>query len=118
MAKPPRKAKRGLPPPQSRLWRRAKKYVWWTVTLGVLAAILYGLSQTAGVAYSERDIRVVDFSFLDDSQKRTALQAANRARCPCGCGMTLAQCVSTDSTCPLREENVGKIRVMAQEAAN
>ena len=50
------------------------------------------------------------------SEKRTALEAANSARCTCGCGMTLAQCVSTDSTCPVREGNIGRIRTMVQQA--
>ncbi len=44
----------------------------------------------------------IDFSGLDAKQKRGALEAANAARCNCGCGMTLAQCVATDSTCPIR----------------
>src|SRR5262245_56908366 len=60
----------------------------------------YCISETAGVAYGEDDIRVVDFSVLTDGQKRTALREANGQRCTCGCGMTLAECVSTDSNCP------------------
>jgi hypothetical protein len=76
----------------------------------------YALQQNAGVPFDENDIRVVNFSALDETQKRNALREANRARCPCGCGMTLAQCVSIDSTCPLRETNIGKIRTMVAEA--
>ena len=57
----------------------------------------------------------MDFSDLSRSQKRAALRAANEARCPCGCGMNLAQCVSVDTTCPLRTENIDKIRVMVEE---
>ena len=45
-----------------------------------------------------------------------ALTAANTARCTCGCGMTLAQCVSTDMTCPLRESNIQSIRAMVRAA--
>ena len=41
-------------------------------------------------------------------QTRTALEAANRARCTCGCGLGLAECVVTDMTCPLREGNIGQ----------
>jgi hypothetical protein len=88
----------------------------WTVGLGIVALIVYGLSQSSGVAYSDKDIAVVDFSGLTSDEKRTALQEANRARCPCGCGMTLAQCVSTDSTCPIRDTNVQKIRTMVRAA--
>jgi hypothetical protein len=30
--------------------------------------------------------------------------------------MTLAQCVATDSTCPIRDSNVARIRTMVTEA--
>jgi hypothetical protein len=30
--------------------------------------------------------------------------------------MTLAQCVSTDSTCPVREGNIDRIRTMVRDA--
>ena len=44
-------------------------------------------------------------------------KAANLARCTCGCGMTLAQCVATDSTCPVREGNIERIKTMVKDAA-
>jgi hypothetical protein len=69
----------------------------------------------SGVAYTDAHIRVVDFSRLSSGEKRTALRAANRARCPCTCGMNLAQCVSTDATCPLREQNIQRIRTIVEE---
>lgn len=72
---------------------------------------------SSGVAYDDRAIGVVDFSGLSRTQKKEALQAANRSRCTCGCGMNTAQCVATDSTCPLREDNIKKIRTMVREAA-
>ena len=77
----------------------------------------YGLSQMSNIAYGDAEIEVVDFSGLDAKQKRGALEAANAARCNCGCGMTLAQCVATDSTCPIRQDNVDKIRKMVNDAA-
>ena len=83
---------------------------------GVLGLAIYGLSQMSGIAYTERDIKVVNFSSLDSKQKRTALEAANQARCSCGCGMTLAQCVATDSTCPLRDSNIVRIEAMVNQA--
>lgn len=88
---------------------------WLGVAAG-LVLLVWGISQTSGVAYTDRDIAVVSFSALTPSEKRSALQAANRERCPCGCGMTLAQCVSTDMTCPLRERNIQSIRTMVREA--
>jgi hypothetical protein len=71
----------------------------------------------SNIAYGEKEIGVVDFSVLDAKQKRSVLEEANAARCTCGCGMTLAQCVATDSTCPVREGNIGKIRGMVAQAA-
>jgi hypothetical protein len=89
--------------------------MWLGVAAGV-ALLVWGISRSAGVAYTDSDIAVVSFSALTSSERRSALQAANRARCPCGCGMTLAQCVSTDMTCPLRERNIQSIRTMVREA--
>ena len=88
----------------------------------MIAAVLvglagYGLSQMSNIAYGEAEIKVVDFSGLDATQKRGALEAANAARCTCGCGMTLAQCVATDSTCPVREDNIGRIRRIVDQTA-
>jgi hypothetical protein len=89
----------------------------WIVAAAVVGAIGYGVSQMSNIAYGEAEIKVVDFSGLDAKQKRGALEAANAARCACGCGMTLAQCVATDSTCPIRESNVERIKGMVNEAS-
>lgn len=97
--------------------RRSKKLLIWMVAIAGVAAVVYGISLTSGVAYDDADLVAVDFSELDRTEKRTALQAANRARCSCGCGMTLAQCVATDSTCPLRTGNISRIRTMVEQAA-
>lgn len=95
---------------------RRASLIRWTVGLALLALIIFGLSQMSNVAYDEDDIGVVSFADLSSNQKQTALEAANGARCPCGCGMTLAQCVATDSTCPLRQTNIDRIRGMVAEA--
>jgi hypothetical protein len=97
--------------------RRRPQWITWLVAAGVIGVAGYGLSELSGVAYNERAIRVVDFSSLSERQKRAALVAANNARCNCGCGMGLAQCVATDSTCPIREPNIEKIKTMVQDAA-
>lgn len=96
------------------LYLRALK---WIVALGVVALVVYAVSQTGGVAYGERELFVVNFSDLTSSGKRSALKAANLARCTCGCGMTLAQCVATDSTCPVREGNIERLKTMVKDAA-
>ena len=88
----------------------------WIVVAGAVALVVYGISQMSSIAYSDKDLGVVDFSNLDSKEKRAALEAANTARCTCGCGMTLAQCVATDSTCPLRVGNIDKIKGMVAQA--
>ena len=89
----------------------------WLIAAAVIGTIGYGLSQMSNIAYGDAEIKVIDFSGLDAKQKRGALEAANAARCNCGCGMTLAQCVATDSTCPIRETNVEKIKTLVNDAA-
>jgi hypothetical protein len=81
-----------------------------------IGLVVYVVSQMSGVAFTDQDIKVVDFSNLTSKGKRSALQAANEARCPCGCGLGLAQCVATDSTCPIREENIERIKKMVRSA--
>jgi hypothetical protein len=103
-------------PPRTPASRRPK-WVTWIVAAGAAGLVVYGLSQVSGVAYNEDAIRVVDFSSLTSRQKRAALQEANNARCTCGCGMGLAQCVATDSTCPIRDRNIDTIKSMVQRAA-
>jgi hypothetical protein len=93
------------------------KALKWTAVLAVVGLVGYAASQMDGVAYGERELGVVNFSDLSSTGKRSALKAANLARCTCGCGMTLAQCVATDSTCPVRESNIDRIRTMVKEAA-
>jgi hypothetical protein len=95
--------------------RRTKPLKWFAAA-AVLALGIYGLTQLSSVAYSDKQLTVVDFSDLTSTQKNTALEAANTARCTCGCGMTLAQCVATDSSCPLRDGNIDRIRGMVVQA--
>jgi hypothetical protein len=95
---------------------RLVKAVKWTLFIGIVGLVIYGLSLTAGVTWDEEDIRVVDFSSLSSGARRSALRRANSTRCTCGCGMNLAQCVATDMTCPVRERNIEAIRTMVREA--
>ena len=96
--------------------RMRARLVNWSIGLAVLAGLGYFIANTSSIAYDENDIAAVRFDALDSTQKRTALEAANTARCTCGCGMTLAQCVSTDMTCPVREGNIEKIKTMVRDA--
>jgi len=95
--------------------RRSRPFKW-LVAAGAVAVVVYGVSQMSSIAYTERDIAVVDFSVLGPKEKTNALEAANRARCTCTCGMTLAQCVATDSTCPVRIDNIDRIKRLVEEA--
>ena len=92
------------------------KAIAWIAALGGVAVLIYAVMQMSGVRYDEDAIKVVSFANLNESQKRSALVAANEARCDCGCGMTLAQCVSTDMTCPVRTDNIDRIRTMVRDA--
>jgi hypothetical protein len=109
------------PPHKGRHRRRrpsaVKRGLKWLAVVLVVGLLGFGVTRlSSGVPYDETHIRVVDFSSLTSTQKLSALQAANRARCPCGCGMNVAQCLSTDSTCPLRDENIQKVRTMVRDA--
>jgi SEC-C motif len=99
-----------------RFGRQFRKLLVWVGALAAIALVVYGLSSGVGVAYDEERIGAVNFSGLNASQKKVALRAANAARCTCGCGMTLAQCVSTDSTCPIRTDNIARIKGMVADA--
>jgi hypothetical protein len=110
MKKDPRKQKR------RQKSSPAVKAMKWLGGLAIVAMVVYAVSQSSGVAFGEREIGVVNFSDLAPAEKQEALEAANSARCTCGCGMTLAQCVSTDMTCPLREDNIQTIRGMVRAA--
>ena len=99
-----------------KLAKQSKKLLTWVGAAAVVGALAYGIARSSGVPFDEKDLTVVDFTILNSSQKKTALEAANGTRCVCGCGMTLAQCVATDSTCPLRDGNIGKIRTMVTQA--
>ena len=95
---------------------RLSRPLQWIVTAGVASLAIYGVTQLSSIAYTDRDIAVVDFSMLGSKERNHALETANRARCTCSCGMTLAQCVATDSTCPVRNDNIDRIKRIVDEA--
>ena len=98
-----------------KLVRQSRKMLTWIAAAAAIVLIVYAFFQMSGVAYTDADLGMVDFSALNRSQKRAALRAANDSRCPCGCNLTLAGCVVTDSTCPLRTKNIERIRAMVRE---
>jgi hypothetical protein len=102
--------------PKPRKAVKRSKLAGWVVAAAVVGVVGYGVSQMSNIAYGEREIKVIDFSGLESAKKREVLEAANAARCTCGCGMTLAQCVATDSTCPIRETNVERIKTLLNDA--
>jgi hypothetical protein len=96
--------------------RTARKLTKWAVGLAVFALIGYGILQMSGFPFGVDDLAIVDFTVLNASEQRTALRAANGARCSCGCAMTLAQCVATDMSCPVRDRNIDRLKTIVQEA--
>ncbi len=101
---------------RARKLRRLKSAAIWAGVLLAIGGLFYGLANTTNLAYTERHLPAVDFTSLNDAQRRAALTEANVGRCTCACGMTLAQCVATDMTCPVRTDNIAKIRAMVQKA--
>ena len=67
--------------------------------------------------FTDANIPEVDFSALDEDQKKAVLDDINAEYCSCGCSLTLAQCVVTDSTCPIRNTNIAKIQSEVNKAA-
>ena len=96
----------------------SRKAIKWVVVVGLVALVAYVATEFGGIAYGEDALGAVSFSELTGSNKRRVLKEANQARCHCGCGMTLAQCVATDSTCPIRNTNVDRIKTMVREATS
>lgn len=96
--------------------KQRSRMITWAIVAVVGGLLVYAISQVSPIAWDEDDIRVVNFSSLSDKQKRSALTAANTARCSCGCGMNLAQCVATDMTCPIRDNNIETIKGMVRTA--
>ena len=67
--------------------------------------------------YTDANLPEVDFLALNEEQKKAVLDEANTAYCNCGCSLTLAQCVVTDTTCPVRNANIAKIQSEVNKAA-
>jgi hypothetical protein len=105
---------RGPAKKQQQRHNRRSRWLKWIVGLAVLGAIGYGIWQMPKYPYTERQLGAIDFSGLSASEKDGALKAANEARCTCNCGMALAQCVATDTTCPIRSDNIERIRGMVE----
>ena len=102
---------------RARLVKQAKRLITWIAVVGVLVLLVYGISQKGpSIAFTDRDLRMINFSGLNLDEKEKVLVAANRAACICGCGMNLAQCVATDSTCPIRSSNIQRIANMVEDA--
>ena len=59
-----------------------------------------------------------DASALTTDQRSQVVEAANKERCTCGCGFTLAACLAEDSTCPRRRTNLHRIEELVVLAAN
>lgn len=103
----------------SKAQRQSKRVFTWVGVAGVLGLLVYGVSQMSGVPYDDVAMGgAVDFSVLTPAQKLSALREANTARCTCGCGMSLAQCVATDRTCPVRDDHIDRIKGMVTKAMN
>jgi 16S rRNA G966 N2-methylase RsmD len=53
--------------------------VTWLLTAGAIALVVYGVSPMSSIAYTDREIAVVDFSALGPKEKNNALVAGSSA---------------------------------------
>ena len=113
--------------------RQLKRTLKWIGGAAVLLLVGYGIFQKGPVSgpigynplvsegsrgsvyYTDSDITAVDFSGLTQVQREKVLDKTNKMQCPCGCAMTLAQCVAVDRTCPLRSSNIKQMRDLVKE---
>ena len=90
-------------------WREWKRNWQWARWVLVAALVGFGFSRlgpkkdsalyrTTRGGFQERiryyaasELSEVDFSKLNDQQKKNVMDKANKTRCTCGCNMTLAQ---------------------------
>lgn len=77
---------------------------------------LYGEGGAGFTKTNYSSIDGVDMSRLNEKQKNKVMLTANSERCTCGCRMTLAQCITTDSTCPLRSKNLDRAQELISSA--
>jgi hypothetical protein len=47
---------------------------------------------------------------LTVSQREWVVETANKEKCSCGCGYTLAACIRTDDACPWRSKNLDHVK--------
>jgi len=76
----------------------------------------YGGRRSAPEVKSYLSMSGVDFSGLSEAQRAQVMKTANRELCTCGCRMTLAQCINTDLTCPLRSRTFERARQLVAQA--
>ncbi len=53
---------------------------------------------------------------LGPERKKRVVEQANRERCSCRCGYTVASCLKLDSRCPLRPANLARVAQLIEEA--
>lgn len=100
-------------------WKTAALAVGGFVVLVLGAQAWMERARQPGAGAGVTDFRTidgVDLSFLTPEERGGLLAKTNQKRCQCRCGMTLAQCINTDRTCPLRRRNLDRVQRMAAEA--
>lgn len=97
--------------------QRFKKIWKVSAVVAGLLLVLYGIYQIpAGNRnpstpfYAVADLKEIDFSKLPGEKTEKILKKINSEFCTCGCRLTLAQCVATDKTCPIRSGNISLIQ--------
>lgn len=55
---------------------------------------------------------------LSPEKRKQVIEQANKEFCPCKCGYTLAGCLKDDRNCPIRAQNLDRIRELARQTQN
>ena len=75
----------------------------------------YGGRGGSGVT-SYSTIEGIDFSGLSEAEHLQVMKTANKELCTCGCRLTLAECINTDMTCPIRRQTIARARQLVAQA--
>jgi hypothetical protein len=52
---------------------------------------------------------------LSAARRKWVVQTANKEKCSCGCGYTLAACLKGDGQCPVRDKNIARVKELIEK---
>lgn len=116
-----------MKPPKRKDKDAAPQWGGWLMGFVLFGALsLYGYRLFVDVRASSPDWKTrvhADFPGLNEAarlstkQRTWLIQTANQEKCPCLCGHTVASCLKGDLSCPIRAQNIARVRELIEEAA-